>query len=167
MVFNCKLCDYVSNDRSNYHKHCKTILHLENIKKQSAIVEKNDSDDTNDDQNGRCCCPNCGNSYTRLSSLKRHRLTCTESKSGEDKRMLENNIVHLKEKINDRDRTIEKLEKKIDSLEQLYLKVNNDYRDCLKEYHQLASKVFTPYEDIETKSTKDITITIPNSIVQK
>ena len=74
--FNCIICDYYSNKNSEYTKHLSTAKHI----RRFLANEKSPTD---------ICCQNqlyscdCGNNYKHLSSLYKHKKTCSGSTSRE------------------------------------------------------------------------------------
>jgi hypothetical protein len=67
-MFSCKPCKFESSVKFNYERHCLTIKHKDNIKKESNKI------------NDEMMCNNCKRKYKHSSSFYRHRKHCTEIK---------------------------------------------------------------------------------------
>lgn len=67
MNFSCKVCEYNTEDKSNYNKHLqskKHIINIEKIDKQEKLI------------NYLFACNNCNSTYKNKSGLKRHSNIC-------------------------------------------------------------------------------------------
>lgn len=73
-MYTCKICSYVTDDKSNFNKHKKSTkhrTHIENLNK--TISNKTPStENTITSKNKEISCSHCGNQFSRQSSLKRH-----------------------------------------------------------------------------------------------
>jgi hypothetical protein len=78
--FSCKICDYHTNNKKDYNKHCKTKKHIA----KSKMTEQEQL------QLNMCQCT-CGKTYKHYSSLCAHRRTCVHyNKSNTNKKLNEN-----------------------------------------------------------------------------
>lgn len=66
MRYSCEVCEYQSNDPSNYNRHMKSKSHNKKIEK------------IKDDTNNKLLCTYCGMEFARLSNLSRHRKKCKD-----------------------------------------------------------------------------------------
>ena len=74
--FNCIICDYYSNKISDYDKHLTTAKH----KRRLLANKKSPTELCTQYQQYSC---DCGNNYKHLSSLYKHKKTCSGSTSRE------------------------------------------------------------------------------------
>lgn len=91
MEFRCTPCNYISNDKFNYHRHLKTKKHL---------IKCNVSDNEYDKEKlHEHICQYCLNKYTTASNLAKHRSICSEKKELIDKINNLSGIVEQKDEI--------------------------------------------------------------------
>jgi hypothetical protein len=74
--YNCIICDYYSNKNSEYTKHLSTAKHI----RRFLANEKSPTELCTQYQQYSC---DCGNNYKHLSSLYKHKKTCSGSTSRE------------------------------------------------------------------------------------
>lgn len=76
MKYNCKLCKYVSYDKSNYNRHIKSQSHIQNtssVDSMLTVVDCNDQPKISYNKVREFICQNCGIELSSSSSLSRHR----------------------------------------------------------------------------------------------
>ena len=61
MKYTCEICNYKSNDKSNYNRHLKSVNHIKLCPKFNKLK-----------------CLNCNKEYTHKQSLSRHKKTCND-----------------------------------------------------------------------------------------
>lgn len=66
MKFHCDLCEYSTEDRSNFQKHERSEKHLINLKEKQ----------NNDKKNKEIACLNCNRTFSQPSSFHRHKKNC-------------------------------------------------------------------------------------------
>ena len=73
-TFECEKCNYITNNRYDFKKHCQTIKHNQEIfiDDFSVNIEKS--------QSKKYLCPKCNKSYKDNSGLWKHKKTCVLSK---------------------------------------------------------------------------------------
>ena len=71
-MYQCKLCNYNTNDKSNYNRHILTKKHIKNEKN---VCKKNVCE-----KSLQYKCEECGKSYKYLSGLSRHKNKCESIK---------------------------------------------------------------------------------------
>jgi len=88
MLFNCKLCNYSTNDRSNYNKHTNSKKHLIKTTKNNGYQNKNNKVPKNSintqnsnsitQNNEYFICRFCNKNFTRKYNLERHYKSCSK-----------------------------------------------------------------------------------------
>ena len=71
MSFICKICEYITEDKSNYNKHLISKKHFENIEKlktQNSIKNK--------EKNYMFICHNCNRGFRSKAGLTNHHNKC-------------------------------------------------------------------------------------------
>jgi len=126
----CEICNYETNNKSNYTRHLKSEIHIKNITPEDKF-----------------CCNNCFNFYSSKSSLNRHKKTCGNKNisndviiiSNNDDNKIENNIVIenllLKQKIEFLEEK-KNLETKLLKVENKLLKESNEKETTLLKQHK-------------------------------
>ena len=100
--FNCKICNYITKEKSNINRHMKSKKHLEKV--QVITILPNDKQVENNDilsapectynapqctqntvnimntVNNKIVCDYCGSEFTRSNSLIRHKNVCLKKK---------------------------------------------------------------------------------------
>ena len=66
----CRVCNYGTDDASNFIKHKKRKRHKDNIKANKVIEDEENLK--------KFSCPHCGVRYTRKDALKRHEDKCSQ-----------------------------------------------------------------------------------------
>lgn len=110
MKFECNLCNYKTNDRSNYYRHVNSKHHKENIDTgaKNELISDNE-------QNLKC--DKCGKQFSYKSGLSRHknyRCKKLEDENNELKEMLRKKDEEIKDKLR-----IKELETKVECLEKI------------------------------------------------
>lgn len=121
-TFNCKSCNYATNDKSNLLKHNKSKKHVEKEKELSNLslfcpkVVVNLSLEEN-----ILKCPYCPNTYTNAPNLSRHKKHCSEKIELENKytKIIEKKDDELEKNKNKYEQEILLLTEKIKYLEEL------------------------------------------------
>ena len=106
----CKLCNYSTNDNSNYIKHLKSNKHL-NKKNKIILPANTNSNIITSSQNSlnentimQYKCFSCGNVFTRINNLTRHHKICTK---------YQNEMFMLKLKLQQYEKEIKQYKKEI------------------------------------------------------
>jgi len=74
MKYECKKCNYLTNDKSNYNRHLNSATHATNIKVKKAQIIKKVNVDVIEKEKVYTC--NCGKVFSHSSSCTRHKKTC-------------------------------------------------------------------------------------------
>lgn len=115
MKYECKKCNYATDDLFNYKRHEKTIKHI-NVSNMLAqkCYKKNNSNKLlkNNDSSEKNVCSSCNKIFKHKSSLSRHKNTYC-------KKNIENNEIKDLKLIN---------EKLIDSINKLEEKIDKEYK---------------------------------------
>lgn len=113
MKFKCDLCDYITDVKSNYNRHVRTILHEERVSHSLTPVDSS-----------KFNCQFCGKDFTKTCNAVRHEKTCAgrvvkikelevENKFLNEKMELENK--YFKERLEDQQKIIHDLKSFIKS----------------------------------------------------
>jgi len=113
MKYKCGLCDYITDIKSNYNRHLKSILHEERVSQSLTPVDSL-----------KCACQFCGKDFTKACNAVRHEKTClgkvikikeleVENKYLSEKMELENK--YFKERLEDQQKIINELKSFIKS----------------------------------------------------
>jgi len=165
--YNCKLCNYYTDIKCNYVKHCESKRHHKNIKKnqneslidqkKSLIDQKKSLIDQNDSNNIEYFnCKHCNYRTKWKSNLKRHDNNCSKKKNYINN--LETTIERQKEEIN----TIKKQNNKIiENQREEINSLTNELNDALKLVQEYQLKV----KDTEIK-VKDTEIKVKDTEIR-
>lgn len=81
LKYNCENCNFKSTNKKDYSRHIQTKKHLENVDDNPIThVTELDISSTLAVNDKVFICHNCNNSFTRGSSLSRHKKTCMDGK---------------------------------------------------------------------------------------
>lgn len=106
--FNCKFCNYFTNNKKDYNKHLITTKHIKNI-------SNNPSEMLSSKKEYKCI---CGKSYNHRQNLYAHRKKCNE--------LLKNDKEYYMKMIN-------KMENKNNDLKQMLINQDKILSDILKK----------------------------------
>jgi len=100
MIYDCKICEYNTNNKSNYNRHLKSSRHLQNLQESSTLTKKRLV--VSKALQTIFVCKYCNNEFTRASSLTRHKKVCADveinKREAEMKiNVLESQVKELKE----------------------------------------------------------------------
>jgi hypothetical protein len=147
MEYICEICDYKTNNKSNYTRHLKSEIHIKNITPEDKF-----------------CCNICFKFYNSKSSLNRHKKTCdnknipTDNNISNNSNKIENNIVVenllLKQKIEFLEEK-KNLETKLLKIENKLLKENNEKETTLLKQHNEKEKTLLKKHKKEISHEKD------------
>lgn len=76
VLYNCKKCNYLTKNYSDWKKHCNTNKH-------KGVNNNNNDDVIFDNSSKQLSCEKCGKKYKYLSGLSRHRLKCNVNNNNE------------------------------------------------------------------------------------
>jgi hypothetical protein len=138
--YNCDICNFITNNKSNYTKHLHTKTHIENITPENKF-----------------CCDICLKLFSHKSSLCKHKKLCDKKSLNNDNiNNINNNIVTNK----DPTTTILLLQQEIK-----FLKEKTEIESKLiKEKAEIESKLIKEKTEIESKLIKEKT---ENKLLQK
>ena len=79
--YECVLCNYSTNNQSNYLKHNKTTKHIKKEEENTKIVQKlSENSLFEDNKKYYNKCPYCGKSFANASNIIRHKKICNEKR---------------------------------------------------------------------------------------
>lgn len=78
--YNCDLCNFKSNRKTDHSRHIKSKKHLENVSQTTIThIAAPDANPTDTFTENVYVCSNCNNKFTRSSSLTRHKKVCVDT----------------------------------------------------------------------------------------
>ena len=131
MKFECIKCEYITENKSNYNKHLKSVGHIE----KCIIVQNNKKSDLKLTQKGmidnitisepkvipkviqKIMCKYCNATFSYIKNLKKHMEICQEKDSVVDDLQREN--LELKRQIEDLSKRLIGTEKQLDTKDKL------------------------------------------------
>jgi hypothetical protein len=148
--YNCKYCCYVTKDKRNYFKHCKTKRHANNKTRMGHLhrkstdnwsLEKDISIDKKDNSEKPVAllCDYCNTRYGRVDSLKRHQKRCSHKQLTEKSSIIEQ-----------KDKTINQKDDEIHYLRQI-LKLSEENNGAISKFKYVNSTY------LNTKPLKTLT----------
>jgi len=127
-MYKCEYCNFETERITNYNRHLKTNKHLVKVEICTNDVQIN-TNDVQIIQNIIHSCNYCNSSYTKLSSLNRHKTSCV-------KQILENNNKQLKEK----DKQLDNKDKQLDDNAKLIKELKQQNNDLNNIIHKINNK---------------------------
>ncbi len=116
--FECEKCNYITNNRFDFKKHCQTIKHNQEIVNDFSI-------DMEKSQSKKYLCTKCNKCYKDNSGLWKHKKKCNNIKISNE---TDNNIMNLVLEVV---KNNTELQKKNDELKNLILGQNDDFKTML------------------------------------
>ncbi len=142
MNFSCKVCEYNTEDKSNYNKHLQSKKHLNNIEK----IEKNEKP-----SNYLFACNNCNSTYKNKSGLKRHLEKCKKPEITNQNNL--NNLSNLNNNIN-----VSELLLKIRQLEYENENLSNQCNRLHEDNRFLTSQLISEKDKLLTQTSNNADI---------
>lgn len=118
-MYECKECNYMTSDRSNFHKHKKSKKHILRCGTETIFDIYNLSPQEINNNKNTVICEYCNKEYSSKYTLARHKNICS-NKKGED------NMDELKKQLVIKDTKLRIQAKQIKD-------INNELKEKLKE----------------------------------
>lgn len=129
MKYKCSMCNYETNNKSNFNKHTKSITHVKNNSK--CVPKTIKLDEEPKEYKDHFC--QCGKSFTHASSLSRHKLHYCPDKVQE----LQGQVEILSNKVENYESLLAKYEKLVESVGNKGISNSNTtYNISVKNYIQ-------------------------------
>ncbi len=144
--YSCEICIYETNRLSDHKKHLQTKKHIKNARKNSTKnvddTTKN-VDKTTKNVDAKLKCIYCNKFYSRIDSLKRHKLKCKLK----DKKLIENKQKKYEEKT-------KLLEKKLEEEKLERLKYEQKTKEIEEERNQIIMEKEKQMKEIEAEKNQ-------------
>ena len=140
-IFECKCCQYITGVNSNWHKHCRTKKHLDNL---------------NTFVGSKLNCPNCNQHFYTLDLLNTHLIKCNKNT---------NNNVNI---INNLHKEMSQLNKLIENQRNQFNILINEKDNQIKYLEQLldTNNIYFRSRLSDYISSQDLYNTINDSLLQ-